>query len=51
LLDELNDQAATAHFQRFYDNLGNQPAVKIAAMGPERLAIKIALERRGVQVR
>ena len=51
LLDELNDQAATAHFQRLYNNLGNQPAVKIAAMGPERLAIKIALERRGVQVR
>ena len=50
LLDELNDRAATVHFQRFYDNLGNQPAVKIAAMGPERLAIKIALERRGVQV-
>ena len=51
LLDELNDQAATAHFQRLYNNIGNQPAVKIAAMGPERLAIKIALERRGVQVR
>ena len=51
LLDELNDQAATVHFQRLYNNLGNQPAVKIAVMGPERLAIKIALERRGVQVR
>lgn len=51
LLDELRDQAATAYFQRLYENLAKQSAVKVAAMGPERLAIKIALERRGVQVR
>ena len=50
LLDQLNDPAAKIGLQRLYTQLAEQPEVKAAALGPERLALRIALERRGIRV-
>jgi HEAT repeat protein len=50
VLDELNDPAAVTVFQQLYDDVRKQPAIKANALGPERLALVIALERRGVRV-
>jgi HEAT repeat protein len=48
LLDQLGDPGARDGLQRLYRSLDDQPAVKAAAMGPERIALGVALERRGV---
>jgi HEAT repeat protein len=50
LLDELNDPGATEGFKRLYVSLRNQPEVKAAALGPERVALRVALDRRGVHL-
>jgi HEAT repeat protein len=50
LLDQLNDPGAQVGLQRLYTQLSQQPAIKAVALGPERLAIRIALERRGIVV-
>jgi HEAT repeat protein len=50
ILDELGDPAAVTVFKQLYDELRAQPAVKAHALGPERLALAVALERRGVPV-
>lgn len=51
LLDALNDPGAVDGLKRLYAALREQPAVKAAAHGPERMALRVALERRGVNVR
>lgn len=51
LLDALNDPGAVDGFKRLYASLREQPEVKAAALGPERAALRMALERRGVTVR
>jgi hypothetical protein len=50
LLDALNDPGAVDGLKRLYAALRDQPAVKAAAHGPERAALRTALERRGVTV-
>lgn len=50
LLDALNDPGAVDGFKRLYAALREQPEVKAAALGPERMALRVALERRGVTV-
>jgi HEAT repeat protein len=50
LLDALNDPGAVDGLKRLYASLREQPAVKAAALGPERAALRTALERRGVTV-
>jgi HEAT repeat protein len=50
LLDQLGDPNAKVGLQRLYNLLAEQPAVKAAALGPERLALRIALERRGIRI-
>jgi HEAT repeat protein len=51
LLDELGDPAARDGFRKLYAALRDQPEVKAAALGPERAALRHALERRGDTVR
>ncbi len=51
LLDQLGDPQAVDGFRKLYERLETQPAVKAAALGPERVALRIALERRGVIVK
>lgn len=51
LLDALNDPGAVDGLKRLYASLREQPEVKAAALGPERAALRDALERRGVTVR
>jgi len=50
LLDALNDPGATDGFKRLFAALRDQPEVKAAAQGPERVALRVALERRGISV-
>ncbi len=50
LLDALNDPGAAESFKRLYAALREQPEVKAAALGPERMALRVALERRGITV-
>jgi HEAT repeat protein len=50
LLDALNDPGAVDGLKRLYARLREQPEVKAAALGPERVALRVALERRGVTV-
>jgi HEAT repeat protein len=51
LLDALDDPGAVDGLKRLYASLREQPEVKAAALGPERAALRTALERRGVTVR
>lgn len=51
LLDALNDPGAVDGLERLYAALREQPPMKAAAQGPERMALRVALERRGVSVR
>ena len=51
LLDALNDPGAADGFKRLYALLREQPEVKAAALGPERAALRMALDRRGITVR
>jgi hypothetical protein len=51
LLDELGDPAARDGFLRLFAALRDQPEVKSASLGPERAALRHALERRGENVR
>lgn len=50
LLDALNDPGAVDGLKRLHADVRAQPEVKAAALGPERVALRGALERRGVTV-
>jgi HEAT repeat protein len=51
LLDEIGDPAAREGFRALYNKLQEQQEVKATALGPERAALRHALERRGERVR
>ena len=51
LLDALNDPGAAEGFKRLYVALRAQPETKAAALGPERMALRVALERRGIDLK